>query len=85
MEGKKAIDIRLVVIVVGTVIRGGFGKFFIRGSNFNRCVIRVGLLVIARGCSFLRIFFLWNVCFIGDEGFFEIVNGCYMLERFDFY
>ncbi|KNA15215.1 hypothetical protein SOVF_099980 [Spinacia oleracea] len=80
VEGKKATDIRLAAIAVGTAARGGLGKLSIRGSNG---VTNSGLSAIARGCPSLKSLSLWNVSSIGDEGLFEIANECHMLEKLD--
>ncbi|XP_044471784.1 EIN3-binding F-box protein 1-like [Mangifera indica] len=83
LEGKKATDIRLAAISVGTASRGGLGKLFIRGSNSSRGVTSVGLRAIARGCPSLKVLSLWNVSSVGDEGLVEIASGCHQLERLD--
>ncbi|KAK9280232.1 hypothetical protein L1049_013919 [Liquidambar formosana] len=83
LEGKKATDIRLAAIAVGTGSRGGLGKLSIRGSNSSRGVTNLGLGAIARGCPSLRVLSLWNVFSIGDEGLLEVANGCPLLEKLD--
>ncbi|XP_077254148.1 EIN3-binding F-box protein 1-like [Tasmannia lanceolata] len=83
LEGKKATDIRLAAIAVGTYSRGGLGKLLIRGSNATRGVTNFGLSAIARGCPSLRVLSLWNVPYISDEGLSEIANGCHSLEKLD--
>lgn len=83
LEGKKATDVRLAAIAVGTASRGGLGKLLIRGSSSARRVTDVGLKAIARGCPSLRVLSLWNVPSIGDEGLCEIANGCHLLEKLD--
>ncbi|KAF8400638.1 hypothetical protein HHK36_013937 [Tetracentron sinense] len=83
LEGKKATDIRLAAIAVGTASRGGLGKLLIRGSNSTRGVTNIGLSAIARGCPSLRVLSLWNISSIEDEGLVEIANGCHMLEKLD--
>ncbi|KAL8497941.1 hypothetical protein ACS0TY_021335 [Phlomoides rotata] len=80
VEGKKATDVRLAAIAVGTSSRGGLGKLSIRGSN---SVSNAGLSGIARGCPSLRALSLWNVPSIGDEGLFEIARECHLLEKLD--
>lgn len=80
VEGKKATDVRLAAIAVGTSSRGGLGKLSIRGSN---SVSNAGLSGIARGCPSLRALSLWNVPSIGDEGLFEIARECHSLEKLD--
>ncbi|PQM32722.1 EIN3-binding F-box protein 1 [Prunus yedoensis var. nudiflora] len=83
LEGKKATDVRLAAIAVGTASRGGLGKLTIRGSNSGRGVTNLGLRAISHGCPSLRVLSLWNVSSIGDEGLCEIANRCHMLEKFD--
>ncbi|KAG5242819.1 hypothetical protein OIU76_010267 [Salix suchowensis] len=83
LEGKKATDLRLAAIAVGTSSRGGLGKLLIRGSNSVRGVTNIGLSAIARGCPSLRALSLWNVPFVGDEGLFEIAKECHLLEKLD--
>ncbi|XVE53615.1 hypothetical protein DITRI_Ditri03aG0016900 [Diplodiscus trichospermus] len=83
LEGKKATDVRLAAIAVGTASRGGLGKLFIRGSNSSRGVTTVGLRAISCGCPSLRVLSLWNLSSIGDEGLCEIADGCHHLEKLD--
>ncbi|XP_077211117.1 EIN3-binding F-box protein 1-like [Tasmannia lanceolata] len=83
LEGKKATDIRLAAMAVGTYSRGGLGKLVIRGSNSTRGVTNLGLSAIAHGCPSLKVLSLWNVASISDEGLSEIANGCHMLEKLD--
>ncbi|XWS17813.1 hypothetical protein CRYUN_Cryun33cG0100200 [Craigia yunnanensis] len=83
LEGKKATDVRLAAIAVGTATRGGLGKLFIRGSNSSRGVTTIGLRAISRGCPSLRVLSLWNLSCIGDEGLCEIADGCHQLEKLD--
>ncbi|KAL3629595.1 Transcription factor COE2 [Castilleja foliolosa] len=83
VEGKKATDVRLAAIAVGTSNRGGLGKLSIRGSISSRGVSDIGLSAIARGCPSLRALSLWNVNSIGDKGLFEIARECRQLEKLD--
>ncbi|KAL3497384.1 hypothetical protein ACH5RR_040116 [Cinchona calisaya] len=83
LEGKKATDVRLAAIAVGTGSRGGLGKLSIRGSNSSRGVTNFGLRAIAHGCPSLRVLSLWNVSAVSDEGLIEIANGCQRLEKLD--
>lgn len=83
VEGKKATDIRLAAIAVGTSTRGGLGKLSIRGSNSVRGITNVGLSAIAHGCPSLRVLSLWNVPSIGDEGLLEVARECHSLEKLD--
>ncbi|XP_045830519.1 EIN3-binding F-box protein 1-like [Trifolium pratense] len=83
LEGKKATDVRLAAIAVGTGCRGGLGNLSIRGSNSERGVTDHGISAIARGCPSLRSLSLWNVPSVGDKGLCEIAKGCHMLEKLD--
>ncbi|KAK2965975.1 hypothetical protein RJ640_010023 [Escallonia rubra] len=83
LEGKKATDIRLAAIAVGTATRGGLGKLSVRGSNITRGVTDVGLSAISHGCPSLRALSLWNVPLTGDEGLVEIAKECHLLEKLD--
>ncbi|XP_055822692.1 EIN3-binding F-box protein 1-like [Solanum dulcamara] len=83
LEGKKATDIRLLAIAVGTSSRGGLGKLSVRGSNIVRGITNVGLSAIAHGCPSLRVLSLWNVPDVEDEGLMEIAKGCHSLEKLD--
>ncbi|XP_047320118.1 EIN3-binding F-box protein 2-like [Impatiens glandulifera] len=83
LEGKKATDIRLAAIAIGTSSQGGLGKLSIRGSNFVRGVTNFGLSAIAHGCPSLKSLSLWDVPFVGDEGMLAIANDCRSLEKLD--
>lgn len=83
LEGKKATDVRLAAIAIGTSTRGGLGKLSIKGNNSFRGVTNFGLKAIARGCPSLKVLSLWNVSSINDEGLSEIASGCNMLEKLD--
>ena len=83
LEGKKATDIRLAAIAVGTASRGGLGKLSIRGTNPVCGVTNNGLSAIAHGCPSLRVLSLWNVPYVGDEGIYEIAKVCHLLEKLD--
>ncbi|XP_059274751.1 EIN3-binding F-box protein 1-like [Lycium ferocissimum] len=83
LDGKKATDVRLAAIAVGTASHGGLGKLAIRGSNPSRGVTDTGLKAIAHGCPSLRALSLWNVSSVSDEGLSEIAEGCHLLEKLD--
>ncbi|XP_051137082.1 EIN3-binding F-box protein 1-like [Andrographis paniculata] len=83
LEGKKATDIRLAAISVGTASRGGLGKLSIRGNKFTKNLSNLGLKAISRGCPSLGALSLWNVSSIGDEGLFDIASGCHLLEKLE--
>lgn len=83
LEGKKATDIRLAAIAVGTLSCGGLVKLLIRGGSSICRVTDKGLSAIARACPSLRVLSLWNVPFVGDEGLFEMAKECHSLEKLD--
>nr|GMD88173.1 EIN3-binding F-box protein 1-like [Ipomoea batatas] len=74
LDGKKATDVRLAAIAVGTGNHGGLGKLSIRGNNSIRGVTDSGLKAIARGCPSLKALSLWNISSITDEGLCEIAK-----------
>lgn len=82
LEGKKATDVRLSAIAVGTASCGGLGKLSIRGNNGSQ-VTNIGLKAVAHGCPSLKAISLWNLSSIGDEGLIEIAKGCQLLEKLD--
>lgn len=82
LEGKKATDIRLAAIAVGTADRGGLGKLSIRGSKLSH-VTSLGLGAIARSCPSLKALSLWHLPSVRDEGLLEVANGCHQLEKLD--
>lgn len=83
LEGKKATDMRLAAIAVGTSGHGGLGKLLIRGSNSVRGVTNLGLSAIGHGCPSLRALSLWDVPSVGDEGLFKVAKECHLLEKLD--
>jgi EIN3-binding F-box protein len=83
LEGKKATDVRLGAIAIGTATRGGLGKLSVRGSNSARGVTDLGLSAIARGCPSLRVLSLWNLPSVTDSALFEISKECRLLEKLD--
>ncbi|XP_050367183.1 EIN3-binding F-box protein 1 [Argentina anserina] len=83
LEGKKATDVRLAAIAVGTASRGGLGKLMIRGSNSARPVTNLGLKAISHGCPSLRVLSVWNVSSVDDEGLCEVAKRCHLLEKLD--
>ncbi|XP_059299305.1 EIN3-binding F-box protein 1-like [Lycium ferocissimum] len=83
LDGKKATDVRLAAIAIGTASHGGLGKLSIRGNNPCRGVTDAGLKAVARGSPSLRDLSLWNVSSLGDEGLSEIAHGCHLLEKLD--
>ncbi|XP_051152447.1 EIN3-binding F-box protein 1-like [Andrographis paniculata] len=83
VEGKKATDLRLAAIAVGTSGRGGLGKLSIRGSSSFPAVSDAGLAAIARSCPSLRDLSMWNVASVTDDGLFEIGRECRSLEKLD--
>lgn len=83
VEGKKATDVRLAAIAIGTSGRGGLGKLSVRGSNSIHGVTNTGLSAIARSSPSLKALSLWGVPSVGDEGLTEIAKECHSLEKLD--
>lgn len=83
LDGKKATDLRLAAIAVGTSGHGGLGKLSIRGNKYTHGVTNFGLSAIARGCPSLKSLSLWNVPSVGDEGLLEIAKECHLLEKLE--
>lgn len=83
LDGKKATDIRLAAIAIGSEARGGLGSLSIQGSHPTRGVTDKGLAAVGRGCPSLRVLSLWNVSRVTDVGLSEIANGCPLLEKLD--
>ncbi|CAI0415088.1 unnamed protein product [Linum tenue] len=83
LEGKKATDVRVAAVAVGTATRGGLGKLSIRGCNSSRKVTDVGLKAVGRCCPSLRVLSLWKLSSVTDEGLCEIAEGCRQLEKLD--
>lgn len=86
LGGKKATDVRLAAIAVGTAARGGLGKLSIRGGagvGLEKGVTDTGLSAIGFCCSALRNLSLWNCLHITDEGLSIIGKGCRLLQKLD--
>ncbi|MCO5555377.1 hypothetical protein L7F22_008923 [Adiantum nelumboides] len=88
LSGRKASDVRLAAIALGTEMRGGLGKLCIRGGSSGTGEVTmtdVGLSAIGSWCSGLRVLSLWNCPYIKDEGLCAIGKGCPLLEKVDLY
>ncbi|MCO5553393.1 hypothetical protein L7F22_006914 [Adiantum nelumboides] len=89
LSGRKASDVRLAAIALGTEMRGGLGKLCIRGGSSGTglevTMTDVGLSAIGSWCSGLRVLSLWNCPYIIDEGLCAIGKGCPLLEKVDLY
>jgi EIN3-binding F-box protein len=83
LEGKRATDVRLAAISVGTASRGGLGKLSIRGNASTSKLTSLGLKAISRGCPSLGALSLWNLSSVDDEGLCEIATGCHSLQKLD--
>ncbi|KAG6543698.1 hypothetical protein Mapa_014882 [Marchantia paleacea] len=84
LEGRKATDVRLASIAVGTLGRGGLGNLVIRGGpgiHISKAVSDVGLKAVGVCCGALRRLDLWHCVNIGDEGLISIGKGCHRLEK----
>ncbi|CAN7018019.1 hypothetical protein Bca4012_033208 [Brassica carinata] len=80
LDGKKATDVRLAAIAVGTAGRGGLGKLSVRGSDK---VSDLGLRSIGRSCPSLGSLSLCSLSAVTDIGLLEIAEGCPQLEKLD--
>ncbi|KAH7279306.1 hypothetical protein KP509_37G013800 [Ceratopteris richardii] len=88
LSGRKASDVRLAAIALGTQSCGGLGKLSIRdgsATGFKLSLTDVGLSAIGSWCSGLRVLSLWNCPYITDQGLASIGNGCHILEKVDLY
>jgi len=86
LEGRKASDVRLAFVALGTLAYGGLGKLTIKGGaalNGGNGVGNGGLLAIGNCCAALRCLSLWDCLKVGDEGLQAIGNGCHLLENLD--
>ncbi|CAH2061003.1 unnamed protein product [Thlaspi arvense] len=83
LDGKKATDVRLASIAVGTAARGGLGKLSIRGNDSSSKVSDVGLRSIGRSCASLGSLSLLNLSTVTDNGLLEIAEGCSKLEKLE--
>ncbi|KAL3677204.1 hypothetical protein R1sor_027152 [Riccia sorocarpa] len=84
LEGRRATDIRLACIAVGTAGRGGLGELVIKGGHgvpVFKSVSDVGLTAIGVSCGALRRLSLWHCLNAGDEGLVAIGRGCRLLEK----
>ncbi|BBN18829.1 F-box and leucine-rich repeat protein 2/20 [Marchantia polymorpha subsp. ruderalis] len=84
LGGRKATDVRLASMAVGTLGRGGLGKLRIRGGpgmDISRAVSDEGMKAVGVCCWALRKLDLWHCANIGDEGLISIGRGCHRLER----
>ncbi|XP_024515660.1 EIN3-binding F-box protein 1 [Selaginella moellendorffii] len=86
LEGKKATDVRLAAIAVGTGAHGGLGKLVIRGGPGERSakgVTDIGLTTIGICCNALRGLTLWDCPNVGDSSLESIARGCRLLQSLD--
>ncbi|KAL8152560.1 hypothetical protein V2J09_010320 [Rumex salicifolius] len=81
LDGKKATDLRLLAIAVGTSSRGGLGKLSILGTSSFYGVTDFGISGIACGCPALKSLSLWNVPYVSDKGLCDIAKWCPHLEK----
>ena len=88
LAGKKASDVRLAAIAVGTSARGGLGRLCIRGSSavgLTVGVTDVGISAIGMSCSSLRVLSLWDCPNVTNEGLYAIGKGCPLLEKLNLF
>lgn len=85
LEGRKATDVQLAFMALGTLACGGLGKLTIKGgaASNGEGVSNDGLLAIGNCCAALRSLTLWDCLKVGDEGLAAIGNGCRLLETLD--
>ncbi|KAE8698362.1 EIN3-binding F-box protein 2 [Hibiscus syriacus] len=76
LEGKKATDMRLAAVAVGTSGHGGLGKLSIRGSSSSRGVTNFGLSAIAHGCPSLKTLLCGTCLMLGMKGLISIAENC---------
>lgn len=82
LKGKKATDVRLAAIGLGTGSRGGLGELAVLGTGASK-VTDFGLKAVARCSPSLTSLTLWKLPSIGDEGVAEIANNCQLLEKLE--
>ncbi|CAN8287842.1 unnamed protein product [Cochlearia groenlandica] len=83
LDGKKATDVRLASIAVGTAGRGGLEKLSVRGNDSLSKVSDLGLKSIGRSCPSLKCLSLWNLSTVSDNGLLEIAEGCSKLQKLE--
>lgn len=81
LEGRKATDVRVAAMAVGTGARGGLGKLSIRQGSATD----VGLSAVGFCCAALRNLCLWDCPNFKDEGLSTIGKGCRLLEKVDLF
>ncbi|GJT60292.1 EIN3-binding F-box protein 1-like protein [Tanacetum coccineum] len=82
LKGKKATDVRLAAIGLGTGSRGGLGELAVNGNCASK-VTDFGLKAVARCSPSLTSLTLWKLPFVGDEGVAEVANNCHLLEKLE--
>ncbi|KAG0619574.1 hypothetical protein M758_4G149000 [Ceratodon purpureus] len=84
-EGRKATDVKLALVAIGELARGGLGSLKIVGGSARggKGVTDAGLIAIGNCCAALRSLTLWDCDGITDVGLAAIGNGCRLLEKLD--
>ncbi|GKE01767.1 EIN3-binding F-box protein 1-like protein [Tanacetum coccineum] len=81
LKGKKATDVRLAAIGLGTpASRRGLGELSVLGNDASK-VTDFGLKAVARCSPSRTSLTLWTLSSVGDEGVAEIANNCHLLEK----
>jgi EIN3-binding F-box protein len=84
-EGRKATDVKLALVAIGELARGGLGTLKVIGGSarFGKGVTDSGLIAIGNCCAALRSLTLWDCENITDVGLAAIGKGCRLLEKLD--
>lgn len=84
-EGRKATDVKLALVAIGELARGGLGTLKVVGGSARggKGVTDAGLIAIGNCCAALRSLTLWDCDGITDVGLAAIGNGCRLLEKID--
>jgi EIN3-binding F-box protein len=84
-EGRKATDVKLALVAIGELARGGLGTLKVVGGSAHggKGVTDAGLIAIGNCCAALRSLTLWDCDGITDVGLAAIGNGCRLLEKLD--
>ena len=84
-EGRKATDVKLALVAIGELARGGLGTLKVVGGSARggKGVTDAGLIAIGNCCGALRSLTLWDCDGITDVGLAAIGNGCRLLEKLD--
>lgn len=84
-EGRKATDVKLALVAIGELARGGLGTLKVIGgaARGGKGVTDSGLIAIGNCCAALRSLTLWDCENVTDVGLAAIGKGCRLLEKLD--